>query len=130
MIRAIMAIDEEGGVSKLGTMPWPKNIEDMRWFKSNTVNNLVIMGKLTWIDPNMPTPLKDRVNVLVTSEKTSLHPGADRYISGDLINEIGIHTYPRTFGTGSSVSIINIIRTIRDMIILYFKLCLKKKSHH
>ena len=49
---------------------------------------------------------------------------------GYKVNEIGIHTYPRTFGTGSSVSIINIIRTIRDMIILYFKLCLKKKSHH
>ena len=88
MIRAIMAVDEEGGVSKLGTMPWPKNIEDMKWFKSNTINNMVVMGKITWIDPNMPTPLKNRVNVLVTSKPPSLYPGADRYVSGDLINEI------------------------------------------
>jgi len=42
-------------------------------------------------------------------------------IKGFRVNEIGIHTYPRTFGTGSSVSIKNIILTIRDMIILFFK---------
>jgi glycosyltransferase involved in cell wall biosynthesis len=46
------------------------------------------------------------------------------------VDEIGIHTYPRTFGTGSSVSIENIILTIRDMLILFTKLCLKKKLHH
>ena len=32
-----------------------------------------------------------------------------------------IHTYPRTFGTGSSVSFKNIALTIKDMIKLYFK---------
>lgn len=46
------------------------------------------------------------------------------------VDEIGIHTYPRTFGTGSSVSIKNIFLTIRDMIILYIKLCFKKKLNH
>ena len=49
---------------------------------------------------------------------------------GYKVSEVGIHTYPRTFGTGSSISITNIIRTIRDMIILYFKLCLKKNLNH
>ncbi len=40
---------------------------------------------------------------------------------GYKVNEIGIHTYPRTFGTGSSVSLKNIVLTIKDMIKLYFK---------
>ena len=42
------------------------------------------------------------------------------------VSEIGIHTYPRTFETGSSVSLKNIILTIRDMIILFIRLNLKK----
>ena len=40
---------------------------------------------------------------------------------GYKVNEIGIHTYPRTFGTGSSVSFNNIVLTIKDMLKLYFK---------
>ena len=46
--------------------------------------------------------------------------------AGYRVGEIGIHSYPRTFGTGSSVSIKNIILTIRDMILLFVKLNLKK----
>ena len=42
------------------------------------------------------------------------------------VSEIGIHTYPRTFETGSSVSMKNIILTIRDMIFLFIKLNIKK----
>ena len=33
MIKAILACDEEGGVSKKGTIPWPKNTKDLGWFK-------------------------------------------------------------------------------------------------
>tara|TARA_Y100000590_G_C15641824_1_gene985273 strand:+ start:167 stop:889 length:723 start_codon:yes stop_codon:yes gene_type:complete len=46
--------------------------------------------------------------------------------AGFNVNEIGIHTYPRTFGSGSSVSLKNIVLTIRDMLILFFKLNIKK----
>ena len=88
MIKAIMAVDDEGGVSKNGSMPWPKNIEDLENFKRKTSNNVVIMGRLTWIDPKMPSPLKDRINVLVTSKSPTLYPGADKYISKDLINNV------------------------------------------
>ena len=45
--------------------------------------------------------------------------------NGYEVNEIGIHTYPRTFGAGSSVSLKNIILTIKDMLILFFKINLK-----
>ena len=77
MIKAILAIDDEGGVSKDGSMPWPKNSNDLKWFKNHTLNNVVIMGKLTWIDPFIPTPLKDRINVLVTNQDKTKYPSAD-----------------------------------------------------
>ena len=40
---------------------------------------------------------------------------------GYKVNEIGIHTFPRTSGSGSSVSFKNILLTIKDMLKLYFK---------
>ena len=71
MIKAILACDEEGGVSKKGTIPWPKNTKDLGWFKKNTTNNVVVMGSKTWVDPLMPWPLPNRVNVLATTKKAT-----------------------------------------------------------
>ena len=71
MIKAILACDEEGGVSKKGTIPWPKNTKDLGWFKKNTTNNVVVMGSKTWVDPLMPWPLPNRLNVLATTKKTT-----------------------------------------------------------
>lgn len=87
MIRAIMACDDAGGISNLGTLPWPHNSKDLKWFKENTKGHVVVMGSTTWIDPHMPRPLPLRTNVLVTNNKDS-YPGADEYISGNLINEL------------------------------------------
>ena len=41
---------------------------------------------------------------------------------GFKINEVGINTYPRIFGSGSSVGFKNIILTIKDMIKLYLEI--------
>ena len=35
-----MAVDEEWGFSKNGTMPWPKNTEDLQHFKETTNNKI------------------------------------------------------------------------------------------
>ena len=51
MIKAILACDSDGGVSRGGTIPWPKNKKDLRWFKKNTTDNVVVMGSKTWMDP-------------------------------------------------------------------------------
>ena len=94
MIRAIMAVDDKGGISKNGSMPWPKNSSDLKWFKKNTLNSLIVMGRLTWDDPFMPTPLKDRINVLVTNQNKENYIGADEYISEDIkINILKLKTY-------------------------------------
>lgn len=83
MIKAILACDDTGGVSKDGTLPWPHNSTDLKWFKDNTAGHVVVMGSTTWEDPHMPRPLPKRVNVLTTSRPAE-YPGADKYISGDL----------------------------------------------
>ena len=88
MIKGIMAVDEKGGISKGRSMPWPKNLIDLGWFKKNTLNNIVIMGRKTWEDPFMPTPLKSRINVLATNKDPSLFPGADYYFSGDVNQQV------------------------------------------
>ena len=85
MIKAIMAVDDEGGVSKNGSMPWPKNLNDLKWFKNHTLNQVVVMGRLTWEDPLMPTPLIERTNIIISSKNKSEFPGADEYISDNLI---------------------------------------------
>jgi len=87
VIKAILACDDEGGVSKDGTLPWPNNSEDLAWFKSCTSGHVVVMGSTTWEDPHMPRPLPNRTNVLVTSRKED-YPGAHGYISGNLIDEV------------------------------------------
>ena len=88
MIKAIMAVDEKGGISKGQSMPWPKNSIDLKWFKENTINNVVVMGRKTWEDPFMPTPLKSRINVLITNKNKELIEGADYYLSGNVNIEI------------------------------------------
>lgn len=87
MIKAILACDDAGGVSKDGTLPWPNNSKDLKWFKDNTAGHVVIMGSTTWEDPHMPRPLPNRTNVLVTT-RIGDFPGADGYISGDLNSRV------------------------------------------
>lgn len=86
-IKAILACDDTGGVSKDGTLPWPNNKKDLAWFKSATSGHVVVMGSTTWDDPHMPRPLPNRTNVLVTTRKED-YPGADGYISGNLLEEV------------------------------------------
>ena len=68
MINAIFAVDSQGGLGKNGSLPWPKNSEDLRWFKQNTLGHIVVMGGNTWRDPLMPKPLPGRINVVITSQ--------------------------------------------------------------
>ena len=68
MIKAILACDEEWGIGKRGDLPWPHNPADLKWFKDNTVNGIVVMGKSTW-DSLPRKPLPKRKNIVVTRTK-------------------------------------------------------------
>lgn len=68
MIRAILAHDAYWGIGKNGELPWPKNSEDLKWFKETTLGSVVVMGKTTWDSlPQSSKPLPGRNNVVVTS---------------------------------------------------------------
>jgi dihydrofolate reductase len=67
MIAAIFAVDEAGGVGWKGSLPWPNNKDDLRWFKTTTQNQIVVMGRKTWESPDMPKPLPGRINVVFTN---------------------------------------------------------------
>ncbi len=88
MIKAIMAVDEEWGIGKNGTLPWPANKEDLKQFKDKTTNHVVIMGSNTWNDPCFPAPLKNRTNVVVTSNPDKYLGLAHETIHGDVKERI------------------------------------------
>jgi len=68
MIKAILAVTNDGGIRFKGSLPWPKNPEDLKWFKKHTVGHVVVMGRKTWDDPMMPKPLPKRTNIVLTSD--------------------------------------------------------------
>jgi dihydrofolate reductase len=88
MIKAIVAMDDNFGIGKDGTLPWPHNKLDMLHFKENTTGHVVVMGSKTWADEKMPKPLPNRTNVVVTSNPDKLPDGADKYITKDIQNGI------------------------------------------
>jgi dihydrofolate reductase len=67
MINAILACDRLGGIPLNGVMPWPRNKEDLLFFKKMTTNSTVIMGRNTWNAVDMPSPLPNRRNIVITS---------------------------------------------------------------
>lgn len=79
-----MACDMKGGVAKNGTLPWPKNKEDLQNFKEYTTGKIVVMGSTTWKDPCMPSPLPNRYNVVLSSDpnKVLKYGRPDLIISG------------------------------------------------
>lgn len=87
MINAIVACDEYGGIGKNNTIPWPKIKSDMNYFKRNTKNSVVIMGSKTWYSEDMPSPLPNRINVVVTT-KNILTPIPDKCIHKNILDEI------------------------------------------
>lgn len=89
MIKAIVACDTEMGIGKNGTLPWPANKEDLKKFKEKTTGHVVVMGSKTWDDPFFPGPLKDRINVVISSNPDKyFEEGAQHALSSCDINYI------------------------------------------
>jgi dihydrofolate reductase len=65
-VRAIFAADDTWGIGKNGTLPWSKNSADLKWFRECTEGHIVMMGRRTWEDPNLPKPLPNRYNIVVS----------------------------------------------------------------
>lgn len=79
MIVGIVAICKNNGIGYNNRMPWPFLKHDMQHFKTQTVENCVIMGSNTWI--SLGKKLPNRVNVVVSK---NMWPGADHvYLTPD-----------------------------------------------
>lgn len=67
-IEAILATDINYGIAKNSKIPW-KNATDMNFFKSKTIDNIVIMGSNTLLSLPSAKPLKNRYNIVLTNNK-------------------------------------------------------------
>lgn len=85
MINALFAVDANGGMGFNGTMPWPHNSADLKNFKELTTGHVVVMGRRTWDDKNMPKPLKGRTTYVATHSPFLEHTAV---ISGDISAEL------------------------------------------
>ena len=64
-IHLIWAQDQNGGIGKMGKLPWHIP-EDLKNFQKLTVNSTIVMGRKTWI--SLPIkPLPKRRNVVLSS---------------------------------------------------------------
>lgn len=80
MIIAVLACDSSWGIGNNGSMPWPHNADDLKWFKKQTENKTVVMGRATWESlPNKPLP--KRRNIVVTSQSID---GVECYTLSDI----------------------------------------------
>lgn len=79
MIKAILAHDAYWGIGKNGDLPWPKNSDDLKWFKECTNGGVVVMGRKTW-DSLPKKPLPGRENIVISSTVKD----APMSISGDV----------------------------------------------
>ena len=66
MINLIVASNTEGIIGKDNDLLW-KIPDDLKYFKSNTKNNTVIMGRKTY--QSIGKPLPDRQNIIITRNK-------------------------------------------------------------
>lgn len=80
MITSVFAVDSAGGMGRNGSLPWPRDSSDLRFFKTITSGGIVLMGRKTWMDPMLPKPLPNRYNVVMSSDQSQLEPGWDMVI--------------------------------------------------
>ncbi len=79
----VVAMDLKQGIGKEGQLPW-KLAGDMKYFKELTTKvenpghkNAVVMGRKTWESiPSKRRPLPDRINVVVSRDKSLVVPPA------------------------------------------------------
>ena len=89
MICSILAATRLGGIGNKGTLPWPHNKEDMKWFAQHTTNNIVVMGRNTWEDPKMPKPLPNRINYVVSGHHVAQqYQHLVKWIPSDAVDNI------------------------------------------
>ncbi len=87
-IAIVLAVDKMGGIGHFSngiyTIPWKIDV-DMKHFASITTGHTVIMGKNTYL--SMGSPLKNRVNIVVSTSLTSFFTDRDNLIIVPTLSE-------------------------------------------
>lgn len=83
-VNVILATELNYGIGNENKLPWPKNKKDMEWFRNNTKDGVVLMGRKTW-ESIGSKKLPNRINIVVTSRDLE---GPDYTISGDMADII------------------------------------------
>ena len=67
MIKAILAVGENGEIGQNGDMPWGRGLpKDLEYFKEHTLDQTVVMGKKTF--ESLPCFLPSRVSAVLTTK--------------------------------------------------------------
>ena len=66
----IVATSKNNVIGNNGIMPWSIK-KDLQYFKSTTLNQIVIMGRKTFKSLNFK-PLKDRINIIITKNQEKI----------------------------------------------------------
>ncbi len=68
MISIIAAFTKNRVIKKKKYIYW-KIKENIKWFKKNTINKIIIMGDSTW--KSIKKPFKKRINIIVNNKKNT-----------------------------------------------------------
>ncbi len=98
MISLVVGRDRNGAIGKGNDIPWYAP-EDLKFFKRETLGGAIIMGRNTW--DSLPfKPLKDRLNIVVTSK------GCDAEVTFLTVSAAIEHAYAagyrRVYGIGGA----------------------------
>ena len=85
-----VAIDENKGIGKNGSLPWHLK-EDLQIFKKNTLHHSVLMGQTTY--DNMPRKLKNRHTIVCTIDPEYTLDEEDTEVIYDLKSFLQEHQY-------------------------------------
>jgi dihydrofolate reductase len=88
-MRFILAVSDDHKIALGNKLPW-RISHDFKWFKMNTFNETVIMGRKTW--DTLKKPLPNRRNIVVSRRKV---PGVETIVN---INKIKDYKYAWIIG--------------------------------
>ncbi|XP_040396564.1 dihydrofolate reductase isoform X2 [Cygnus olor] len=100
-LNSIVAVCQNMGIGKDGTLPWPPLRNEYKYFQRMTTTshvkgkqNALIMGKKTWFSiPEKHRPLKDRINIVLSRELKETPKGA-HYLSKSLDDALALLDSP------------------------------------
>jgi dihydrofolate reductase len=96
-VNAILACDDNWGIGNNNDLPWPRNEYDMKWFRENTMDGVVVMGRKTWQSLGNKC-LPKRVNCVVSSDISSIEGSPDIRVAGfdsAVLKELNDRFFPK-----------------------------------